>query len=132
MVAPPGLARSASAGTTFNRDFGAENEERAQAPGVSVFVREDALVRYFYSGRPDLSPRQSERGIDLLSPVWQVLDLPGGRGDWYGQQRLHPGRPLLTGQRGLRDSVRPGRRLGVRRRGSASPDTPDLPGLRED
>jgi predicted dithiol-disulfide oxidoreductase (DUF899 family) len=25
-----------------------------------------------------------ERGIDLLSPVWHVLDLtPRGRGEWY-------------------------------------------------
>jgi predicted dithiol-disulfide oxidoreductase (DUF899 family) len=25
-----------------------------------------------------------ERGIDLLSPVWHMLDLtPQGRGDWY-------------------------------------------------
>ena len=25
-----------------------------------------------------------ERGVDLLSPVWNLLDLtPQGRGDWY-------------------------------------------------
>ncbi len=25
-----------------------------------------------------------ERGIDLLSPIWHMLDLtPQGRGDWY-------------------------------------------------
>lgn len=79
-----GVRLISSYDTTFNRDFGFETTEGAQAPGVSVFVRDGELVRHFYSGRPDLSPRQSERGIDLLSPVWQVLDLlPGGRGDWY-------------------------------------------------
>ncbi|MFE5399799.1 hypothetical protein ACFQ9Z_00035 [Streptomyces sp. NPDC056580] len=26
----------------------------------------------------------AERGIDLLAPVWHLLDLtPQGRGDWY-------------------------------------------------
>jgi predicted dithiol-disulfide oxidoreductase (DUF899 family) len=28
----------------------------------------------------------AERGIDLLSPVWHLLDLtPHGRGDWYAE-----------------------------------------------
>jgi predicted dithiol-disulfide oxidoreductase (DUF899 family) len=27
-----------------------------------------------------------ERGIDLLSPIWNMLDLtPQGRGDWYAK-----------------------------------------------
>jgi predicted dithiol-disulfide oxidoreductase (DUF899 family) len=31
-----------------------------------------------------LADDRRERGIDLLSPVWHLLDLtPGGRGDWY-------------------------------------------------
>lgn len=26
-----------------------------------------------------------QRGIDLLCPVWHLLDItPSGRGDWYG------------------------------------------------
>jgi predicted dithiol-disulfide oxidoreductase (DUF899 family) len=33
-----------------------------------------------------MSEAISERGIDLLSPVWHVLDLtPQGRGDWYAE-----------------------------------------------
>ncbi|WP_201294742.1 MULTISPECIES: DUF899 family protein [unclassified Nocardiopsis] len=79
-----GLRLLSSRHSTFNRDFGAETREGAQAPGVSVFVREDGAVRHFYSARPELSRTLTERGIDLLSPVWQVLDLlPGGRGQWY-------------------------------------------------
>lgn len=37
-------------------------------------------------GLPESARRVGEninRGIDLLSPVWNILDLtPGGRGDW--------------------------------------------------
>jgi predicted dithiol-disulfide oxidoreductase (DUF899 family) len=31
-----------------------------------------------------MGPEIEERGIDLLAPVWNFLDLtPKGRGDWY-------------------------------------------------
>ena len=36
-----------------------------------------------------MDPDIPERGIDLLSPVWNVLDLtPEGRGDWYAVARV--------------------------------------------
>jgi predicted dithiol-disulfide oxidoreductase (DUF899 family) len=32
-----------------------------------------------------------QRGIDLLSPVWHMLDLtPRGRGDWYASLDYGP------------------------------------------
>ena len=32
-----------------------------------------------------MSADVDQRGIDLLSPVWHLLDLtPQGRGEWYG------------------------------------------------
>jgi predicted dithiol-disulfide oxidoreductase (DUF899 family) len=33
-----------------------------------------------------MSDDVNERGIDLMSPVWNLLDLtPQGRGDWYAK-----------------------------------------------
>jgi predicted dithiol-disulfide oxidoreductase (DUF899 family) len=33
-----------------------------------------------------MSPEINQRGIDLLSPVWHLLDLtPQGRRDWFAQ-----------------------------------------------
>jgi predicted dithiol-disulfide oxidoreductase (DUF899 family) len=38
------------------------------------------------SAHPAMSADIPERGIDLLNPVWHVLDLtPQGRGDWYAE-----------------------------------------------
>lgn len=75
--------------TTFNRDFGAEDEDGTQRPGVSVFtLTEDNAVEHFYS-----SEMSRERGIDLLTPFWHLLDLlPEGRQDFmprldYGAAR---------------------------------------------
>jgi predicted dithiol-disulfide oxidoreductase (DUF899 family) len=40
--------------------------------------------RHFYSCHPRMADDIEQRGIDLLSPVWHVLDLaPRGRGDWF-------------------------------------------------
>ncbi len=44
----------------------------------------DGTVRHLYSSGAQLANDRRERGIDLLSPVWQLLELtPHGRGDWY-------------------------------------------------
>jgi predicted dithiol-disulfide oxidoreductase (DUF899 family) len=69
---------------TFVHDLNMETEDGAQLPGVSVFTRAaDGAVYHRYSIGADLSNGQG-RGIDLLSPVWNLLDLtPAGRGDWY-------------------------------------------------
>ena len=43
----------------------------------------DGSPSRFYSVHPSLSSDIEERGIDLLSPVWHILDLtPQGRGEW--------------------------------------------------
>jgi predicted dithiol-disulfide oxidoreductase (DUF899 family) len=47
-----------------------------------VFAREGERVRHVLTEGADF-PDRSGRGIDLLSPVWNVLDLlPAGRGEW--------------------------------------------------
>ncbi len=52
---------------------------------VSVFTRDaDGTLRHFYSAHPRMAGDIGERGIDLLTPAYNVLDLtPRGRGDWY-------------------------------------------------
>jgi predicted dithiol-disulfide oxidoreductase (DUF899 family) len=64
-------------------DVGTQSADGRQAPGVSVFtLAEDGDVRHFYSGGAFLAEGHF-RGMDLLSPVWNFLDLtPAGRGDW--------------------------------------------------
>jgi predicted dithiol-disulfide oxidoreductase (DUF899 family) len=49
-------------------------------------------VHHHYTAHPTLSEDIDQRGIDLLSPVWNVLDLtPQGRGDWYAElDYAHP------------------------------------------
>ncbi|MFJ8359823.1 DUF899 family protein [Streptomyces sp. NPDC093984] len=71
--------------STFKYDLGSEDEDGAQDSTVSVFTRDgDGAVRHFYSAHPRMAEDIDQRGIDLLNPVWHLLDLtPGGRGDWF-------------------------------------------------
>lgn len=71
--------------STFKHDLGSENAEGGQDSMISVFTRDsDGTVRHFYSGHPWLAEDIKERGIDELSPIWNVLDLtPQGRGKFY-------------------------------------------------
>jgi len=78
--------RLVSAGaSTFKYDLGSEDREGKQDSTISVFTRaNDGSVRHFYSAHPRMAKDILERGIDLLSPIWNILDLtPQGRGDWY-------------------------------------------------
>ena len=70
---------------TFKYDLGSEDREGNQDSTVSVFTRgADGTLRHFYSAHPGMSEEIKERGLDLLCPVYNVLDLtPEGRGDWY-------------------------------------------------
>ena len=73
-----------SYGTTFNRDFGAEDKDENQNPAISVFTKDkNGTVRHFYQ-KFALMNSKNWRGIDQLSPVWNLFDLlPSGRGDWH-------------------------------------------------
>jgi predicted dithiol-disulfide oxidoreductase (DUF899 family) len=72
-----------SAGSDFKKDLHFQDEDGSQHPGVSVFVRSpEGSVQHFYSGTA-MMQQNLNRGIDLLSPVWNIFDLtPEGRGDW--------------------------------------------------
>jgi predicted dithiol-disulfide oxidoreductase (DUF899 family) len=69
---------------TFNRDFGMENDDGTQNPGLSVFTcTPDGAVYHRYTIGANFD-EHNNRGIDPYSPVWNLFDLmPQGRGDWY-------------------------------------------------
>ncbi|RJO79413.1 DUF899 domain-containing protein [Nocardia panacis] len=78
-----GMRILSSHDTTFNADMNAERADGDQRPMISVFTAEGNAVRHFYT-LPANFWDDAQRGIDLLSPVWNVLDLlPTGRGEWY-------------------------------------------------
>ena len=71
----------------YNRDYHAETDDGAQMPILNVF-RKDKAVRHFYATELLFAPAgkgQNNRHIDLMWPLWNVLDVtPEGRGkDWY-------------------------------------------------
>ena len=78
--------RLLSAGSsTFKYDLGSENKEGNQDSAISVFTRDtDGTIRHSYTGHPWLAPDIKERGIDELTPIWNVMDLTRqGRGTFY-------------------------------------------------
>jgi len=69
-------------GAAFARDIDAEDDEGNPDSTVVVFAKDGDRVRHVYTAHPMLEDR--ERGIDLLSPIWHLLDLmPSGRAQWY-------------------------------------------------
>lgn len=70
----------------FNTDMHVENPAwmagADQLPAVSVFRKEaDGVVGHVYTVSANYD-RETGRGMDLLSPIWNILDLtPEGRGD---------------------------------------------------
>jgi predicted dithiol-disulfide oxidoreductase (DUF899 family) len=76
-----------SAKNRFNRDYHGEDSAGDQDSRIHTFVRRPDGVHHFYSSELNLLPSESgqdPRHIDLLWPLWNVLDLtPAGRGtDW--------------------------------------------------
>ncbi|MEV4438485.1 DUF899 family protein [Streptomyces sp. NPDC049577] len=71
--------------STFKYDLGSEDENGEQDSTVSVFTRDpDGTPRHRYSAHPRMAEDIDQRGIDLLAPVWHLLDLtPHGRDDWF-------------------------------------------------
>jgi predicted dithiol-disulfide oxidoreductase (DUF899 family) len=69
----------------FKLDLRSEDEEGRQDSTISVFTKDgDGTLRLFYSAHPAMGGEVKERGIDLLTPVYNILDLiPRGRGTWY-------------------------------------------------
>src|SRR5215467_14391127 len=83
---------STGEGSTFKYDLGSEDREGNQDSTISVFTRDaDGTLRHFYSAHPRMASNIQERGIDLLTPVYNMLDLtPQGRGSWYAKLDYEP------------------------------------------
>lgn len=71
--------------STFKYDMASEDAEGNQDSTISVFTRDSSgTLRHFYSGHPWLADDINQRGIDRLTPVYNMLDLtPQGRDDWF-------------------------------------------------
>lgn len=75
--------RLLSAGeSTFKYDLGSEDREGGQDSTITVITRDaDGTLRHFYSVHPRMDHEIDVRGIDLYTPIWNILDLtPQGRG----------------------------------------------------
>jgi predicted dithiol-disulfide oxidoreductase (DUF899 family) len=77
-----------AAGNSYNRDYGAEDENGFQWPLATVFVRRDGQIHHAWSSElffaaPD--PGEHSRHVDFMWPMWLMFDhTPVGRGsDWY-------------------------------------------------
>ncbi|MBV8726847.1 MAG: DUF899 family protein [Candidatus Eremiobacteraeota bacterium] len=75
--------RLVSSPKEYARTIGSENEDGTQNPIMTIYRRDAEGLSLWYRASAEM-PDERERGIDLLSPVWNLLDLlPEGRGDWY-------------------------------------------------
>ncbi len=84
-----------SAGTSFNRDYLAQEPSGAQLPMLNVFARDEAgVVRHFWGSEllhAPAEPGQDPRHVGTLEPVWNLLDrTPGGRPDSWEEQLEYP------------------------------------------
>ena len=85
-------------GSTFKFDMASEDAEGNQDSTISVFTRDaSGTLRHFYSAHPWLADDVNERGIDRLTPVYNMLDLtPQGRDDWYADLSYDHSNGALT------------------------------------
>ncbi|MGV6849669.1 MAG: DUF899 family protein [Marinibacterium sp.] len=74
-------------GTTYQADYHGEAPDGSQLPMMNVFRRQtDGTITHFWGSEGFFADVDGQpRHVDLLWPLWNMLDLtPGGRGsDWY-------------------------------------------------
>ena len=89
---PPGgevLRLLSSEANTYHTDDLGEGSDGGQWPMANVFTRRDGTVRHFWASEmlfsEPMAEGQNQRHVDLLWPLWNVLDAtPEGRGtDWF-------------------------------------------------
>ena len=75
-----------SAGNSYHRDYLGESPAGDQWPMLNVFNRRGGEIRHAWASElffAPAEPGQDPRHIDMIWPLWSVLDLTaGGRGDW--------------------------------------------------
>ena len=77
-----------SADNSFNRDYQGETAGGEQMPMLHVFTRRNGKVHHFWGSEMLFPPAvrgQNSRHVDMIWPLWNVLDhTPEGRGsDWF-------------------------------------------------
>lgn len=77
-----------TAGTTYNADYYGEGPDGDQWPAVNVFTRNDDGIFHRWNSElffADSEEGQHPRHVDMLWPLWNVLDLtPDGRPqNWF-------------------------------------------------
>ena len=70
---------------TYNKDYLGEIEDGSQIPMMNVFTRKNGKTYHFWGSELVFEPAKGDpRHVDLLWPLWNVLDLtPDGRGKQY-------------------------------------------------
>jgi predicted dithiol-disulfide oxidoreductase (DUF899 family) len=73
---------------TFNHDYRGDAEDGSQNSVIHTFVKRAGRIHHFYSSEVAFGPSepgQNQRHIDLMWPLWNVLDItPEGRGvEWF-------------------------------------------------
>ena len=70
---------------SYNKDYLGEVEDGSQIPMMNVFTRKDGKIYHFWGSELVFEPSKYDpRHMDLLWPLWNVLDLtPSGRGEHY-------------------------------------------------
>jgi len=90
----PRLRLLSSAGTTFNRDYHAEDDDGAPVPILNIFRRDGEVIRHFWGSElfyEPTEPGQDPRHVGTIEPLWNVLDLtPEGRGPDWDEQLTYP------------------------------------------
>jgi predicted dithiol-disulfide oxidoreductase (DUF899 family) len=79
-----------SANNTYNRDYLAETPDGVQRPMLTVFHRDNGVIRHFWSSELLYAPTdrgEDPRHVGTLEPLWNLFDFtPEGRPqDWYEQ-----------------------------------------------
>ena len=77
-----------SADNSYNRLYHGEDADGHQTPALNVFVKKSGKVRHSWASElmfAKADKGQSPRHVDMVWPLWNLLDLtPEGRGkDWY-------------------------------------------------
>ena len=69
--------------STFNRDYGAEDEQDRQWPIATVFVRRQGRIHHWWSSEPVWASHgegEESGHVDFMWPDWNILDCtPEGR-----------------------------------------------------
>ncbi len=83
----PRLQLVSTAGNTYNRDYHGKTARGTDSSMLNVFHREGGVVRHFWGSEmvyAQADPGQDERGVDIIAPIFNLLDLtPAGRGEFY-------------------------------------------------